>query len=63
MSDEKDYEQATGLWKVLGREPGHQDRFVENVAGSVSKVKSKELREGVYGVFFFSFFSRYLCRF
>lgn len=52
-SDEKDYEQATGLWKVIGREPGHQDRFVENVAGSVRKVKSKELREDVYGMFFF----------
>lgn len=55
-SDEKDYEQATGLWKVIGREPGHQDRFVENVAGSVRKVKSKELREDVYGMFFFLVF-------
>ncbi|PYI09600.1 putative catalase [Aspergillus sclerotiicarbonarius CBS 121057] len=46
-----DYEQATGLWKVLGREEGHQDRFVENVALTVQKVSSKDLRGMVYDLF------------
>ena len=45
-----DFEQATGLWEVLGREEGHQDRFVENVALTVQKVTSKELRGMVYGM-------------
>lgn len=45
----QDYEQATGLWKVLGRDPGHQDRFVGNVADSLSKVTNAELLRRVYG--------------
>lgn len=47
-----DFEQATGLWHVLGREPGHQDRFIENVSVSVQKVASKELRAKVYGMLY-----------
>ncbi|PWY71785.1 putative catalase [Aspergillus sclerotioniger CBS 115572] len=46
-----DFEQATGLWKVLGREEGHQDRFVENVALTVQKVTRKKLRGMVYDLF------------
>ena len=49
--EDADFEQAAGLWKVLGREPGHQDRYVENVAGAVQGVTSKELRQKVYGMF------------
>lgn len=44
----QDFEQATGLWKVLGREPGHQDRYVDNVSRHIKGVTSKELREKVY---------------
>lgn len=43
-----DFEQARGLWAVLGREPGHQDRYISNVAGNIKNVTSKELREKVY---------------
>jgi catalase len=43
-----DFEQARGLWKVLGREPGHQDRYISNVSGNIKNVTSKELREKVY---------------
>lgn len=43
-----DFEQAKALWKVLGREPGHQDRYISNVSGNVKNVTSKELREKVY---------------
>ena len=49
--EDPDFEQAAGLWKVLGREPGHQDRYVENVSGSVQGVTSKELRQKVYSMF------------
>lgn len=45
----QDFEQAAGLWEVLGREPGHQDRLVENVARNVSKVTNSKLRIKVYG--------------
>ena len=49
--EDADFEQATGLWKVLGKDPGHQDRYVENVSGSVQGVTNKELRQKVYGMF------------
>ncbi|GES64573.1 putative catalase [Aspergillus terreus] len=49
--EDKDYEQAAGLWKVLGREEGHQDRFVGNVASNVRQVKQAQLRKRVYEMF------------
>lgn len=45
----EDFEQATGLWKILGREKDHQERFVDNVAGNVANVKNNKLRSLVYG--------------
>lgn len=47
----EDFEQATALWEVIGRDHGHQDRFVGNVAAMVSGVHSDKLREQVYGTF------------
>lgn len=47
----QDFAQATGLWEVIGRDPGHQDRFVGNVAATVSGVHDDRLREQVYGIF------------
>ncbi|KAF9894829.1 hypothetical protein FE257_004450 [Aspergillus nanangensis] len=49
--EKKDYEQAAGLWKVLGREEGHQERLVGNVADKVRWVKIPELRKRVYEMF------------
>lgn len=49
----EDFEQAGALWQVLGCDPGHQDRFVSNVADSVSKVTSLTLRTMVYGTFLY----------
>ncbi|KUL81825.1 hypothetical protein ZTR_09058 [Talaromyces verruculosus] len=46
-----DFEQATELWKVLGREPGHQDRYIDNVSGHIKGVTSKQLREKVYHLY------------
>ena len=47
--DDADFEQAAGLWKVLGRDPGHQDRLIENAAATVEGVESRKLRSKVYG--------------
>lgn len=44
-----DFVQPAALWKVIGREPGHQDRLIENLVGSVKGVKYPELRKAVYG--------------
>lgn len=46
--EDADFEQAAGLWKVLGRDPGHQDRYIENVSGTIQNVTFKELRQEVY---------------
>lgn len=50
VDDKKDFEQANGLWKVLGRQPGQQDNFVGNVSGHLKGAK-KEVREKTYGMF------------
>ncbi|KAL4785400.1 catalase-domain-containing protein [Aspergillus varians] len=48
---DEDFVQPAGLWEVIGREPGHQDRLVGNVADHLKGVKSPELRKAVYGLF------------
>jgi catalase len=45
-----DYEQANGLWQVLGRTPGQQDNFVYNVASHLNAARP-EVREKTYGMF------------
>ncbi|KAI1928468.1 catalase A [Ophidiomyces ophidiicola] len=47
----RDYEQAAALWKVLGREPGHQDRLIDNLADNVRRVTDPRLRSKVYELF------------
>ena len=47
----EDFEQATMLWDIIGKEPGHQERFIGNVADDVSKVIHVKLRDMVYGMF------------
>lgn len=46
---EDDFIQPAALWEVIGREPGHQDRLVGNVAAHLKRVRSAELRKAVYG--------------
>lgn len=48
---DEDFEQPAALWKVLAKEPGHQERFFGNIAGHLGKVKSARLRRAVYGMF------------
>ncbi|CAI7612229.1 unnamed protein product [Penicillium manginii] len=49
--EEEDFVQPAALWEVIGRDPGHQDRTIENIAQSVKEVKSPKLRDGVYDLF------------
>ncbi|KAJ5392361.1 Catalase mono-functional heme-containing [Penicillium cosmopolitanum] len=46
-----DFVQPAALWEVIGREPGHQERTIENIAQSVKEVKSPKLRDEVYDLF------------
>ncbi|OQE31952.1 hypothetical protein PENSTE_c001G02881 [Penicillium steckii] len=46
-----DFVQPAALWEVIGRDPGHQDRLIENLVGSVKGVKYPELRKAVYELF------------
>ncbi|KAK9243427.1 catalase-like domain-containing protein [Lipomyces tetrasporus] len=48
---DEDFEQATAMWEVLGREPGHQERFIGNVAGHLRGVKDTRLKSMVYALF------------
>lgn len=47
MNDD-DFIQPAALWKVIDRDPGHQDRTIDNLAASISGVKSPKLRNEVY---------------
>ncbi|KAK1671491.1 catalase [Colletotrichum godetiae] len=46
----EDYEQALGLWKVLGRQEGQQKNFVSNVSGALSGAHP-EVRSRAYEMF------------
>ncbi|GFF98093.1 catalase [Aspergillus udagawae] len=48
---DEDFVQPAALWEVIGREPGHQQRLVDNVAAHLKGVKNPELRKAVYGLF------------
>ncbi|KAK9358194.1 catalase-like domain-containing protein [Lipomyces starkeyi] len=48
---EEDFEQAAALWEVLGRESGHQERFIGNVADHLRGVTDSRLRNMVYDLF------------
>lgn len=46
---DKDFEQATALWHIMGKQDGAQARFVNNLSANVSGVETKWLRDEVYG--------------
>lgn len=48
LSDD-DFVQPAALWNTIGREPGHQERTIGNLAHHIRGVKYPELRSGVYG--------------
>jgi len=46
----EDFVQATGLWKVLGKQPGQQENFINNVAGHLNAAK-EDTRKRTYAMF------------
>lgn len=46
-----DFVQPAALWKVIGRELGHQDRTINNIVSSLKGVRSDALRNEVYALF------------
>lgn len=46
---EQDFDQPQALWKIMGTQDGAKDRFINNLAGHVSGVEAKWIREKVYG--------------
>ncbi|KAF4492856.1 Catalase [Colletotrichum fructicola Nara gc5] len=47
---DQDYEQANGLWNVLGRTPGQQENFVKNISGALAGA-IPEVRSRTYEMF------------
>ena len=47
--EKDDFVQAERLWDVLGKEAGHQGRYVSNVASHVSGITETGLRSAVFG--------------
>ena len=48
---DEDFVQPAALWEVIGREAGHQERLIGNVAAHLQGVKNADLRSAVYGTF------------
>lgn len=47
---DKVFVQPRALWEVIGREPVHQNRLIDNLVSTVKDVKYPELRKAVYGM-------------
>lgn len=47
---DEDFVQPAALWEVIGRDEGHQDRVIGNLAASIKSVDSVDLRKKVYGM-------------
>lgn len=50
---EKDFEQATAFWKLIGGQDGAQQRWVDNAAAHIAGATVKDLRDRAYGEFIF----------
>lgn len=46
---EKDFEQSTALWNLMGRQEGAQQRFVDNLSAHLSAVQTQWIRDEAYG--------------
>lgn len=49
-SQKQEYEQPAALWKVLGKTPGQQENFVNNVSGHLSQA-TPATQDKVFGMF------------
>ncbi|KAI1143282.1 catalase [Hypoxylon sp. FL0543] len=48
---DKDFEQSTALWNIMGEQEGAQERFVSNVSAHLSAAQTKWIRDEVYAMF------------
>lgn len=48
---EKDFEQATALWRLMEKQDGAHDRFVGNAAAHIAGVTTQSLRDRAYGMY------------
>ena len=46
---DRDFEQATALWRIMQKQDGAEERFVDNVAAHVSGATQEWIRKEVYG--------------
>lgn len=46
---EKDFEQAIALWKIMEKQEGAQERFINNVSAHISGVTQQWIRDEAYG--------------
>lgn len=49
---DKDFEQSTALWNLMGKQEGAQERFVGNVSVHLSAARTQWIREETYGTLF-----------
>ncbi|OTA64757.1 catalase-domain-containing protein [Hypoxylon sp. EC38] len=48
---DKDFEQSTALWNIMGKQEGAQERFVSNVSAHLSNAQTKWIRDEAYAMF------------
>ncbi|XXG94997.1 hypothetical protein Hte_001257 [Hypoxylon texense] len=48
---DRDFEQPRALWKVMGKQEGAQERFVDNVSAHLSAAHTKWIRDETYAMF------------
>ncbi|KAK6954063.1 hypothetical protein Daesc_004025 [Daldinia eschscholtzii] len=48
---DKDFEQSTALWNVMGKQEGAQQRFVNNLSAHISAAQTQWIRDEVYAMF------------
>lgn len=47
--NDKDFEQATALWHIMGKQEGAQERFINNVSAHISGASEEWIRKEAYG--------------
>ncbi|KAI1799557.1 catalase [Daldinia bambusicola] len=48
---DKDFEQSTALWHVMGKQEGAQQRFVDNLSAHISGAQTQWIRDEAYAMF------------
>ncbi|KAI0135133.1 catalase [Daldinia grandis] len=48
---DKDFEQSTALWNLMGKQEGAQQRFVDNLSAHISAAETQWVRDEAYAMF------------